>query len=43
MNEKFCLIYGNGARVVAEFDVIAQVSRDLLEEGQFIKPRLYRE
>ena len=43
MSENFCLMYGNGIKVIAEFDIIAQISRDLIEEGQFIKPRLYRE
>ena len=43
MNEKYCLVYGAGIKVIAEFDIIAQISRDLIEEGQFIKPRLYRE
>ena len=43
MNEKFCLIYGEGVKVIAEFVVISQISRDLIEEGKFIKPKLYVE
>jgi len=43
MNEKYCLIYGEGVKVTANFEMIAQITRDLIEEGKLIKPRLYEE
>ena len=43
MSEQYCLIYGEGVQVIANFEVIAQITRDLIEEGKLIKPRLYEE